>query len=238
MTSVTGSSVRSGGDAYHESETTRLQKEVDMFTQNLENEKRKLLITEEQIKQVQSELNERNTAIEKIKPVDIEDKRDRIKLGSQAHQIKNKTLALNTTRSQNSALRREIDMLRKELVSSLNECKRLTNQTKKVQKIAIQENKEAIFSKRIAEEHINQSIALRAKHEEDKEHFEADIKRMQEKLYEKDEENKFEDKQFDQSIAAVKGKDKSGDSANPIAILKLRLAKIVATNKEKKRLMD
>ena len=60
-----------------------------------------------------------------------------------------------------------------------------------------QENKEAIQSKRIAEEHINQSIALRAKHEEDKEHFEADIKRMQEKLYEKDEENKFEDKQFD-----------------------------------------
>ena len=52
MTSVTGSSVRSGGDAYHESETTRLQKEVDMFTQKLENEKRKLLITEEQIKQV------------------------------------------------------------------------------------------------------------------------------------------------------------------------------------------
>ena len=61
---------------------------------------------------------------------------------------------------------------------------------------------------------------------------------MQEKLYEKDEENKFEDKQFDQSLAATKNKDKNGDSANPIAILKLRLAKIVATNKEKKRLMD
>ena len=123
-------------------------------------------------------------------------------------------------------------------MSSLNECKRLTNQTKKVRKIAESENKEAVISKRIAEEHINQSIALRAKHEEDKDHFEADIKRMQEKLYEKDEENKFEDKQFDQSLAATKNKDKNGDSANPIAILKLRLAKIVATNKEKKRLMD
>ena len=107
-----------------------------------------------------------------------------------------------------------------------------------MRKIAESENKEAIISKRIAEEHINQSIALRAKHEEDKDHFEADIKRMQEKLYEKDEENKFEDKQFDQSIAAVKEKSKNGDYQNPIAILKLRLAKIVATNKEKKRLMD
>ena len=136
MTSVTGSSVRSGVDAYHESETTRLQKEVDMFTQKLEKEKRKLLITEEQIKQVQNELNEKKTAVEKIKPVDIDDKRDGIKLNSQAHSIKNQTLALNQTRSQNLSLRREIDMLRKELISSLNECKRLTNQTKKVRKIA------------------------------------------------------------------------------------------------------
>jgi len=31
---------------------------------------------------------------------------------------------------------------------------------------------------------------------------------------------------------------KNGEFLNPIAILKLRLAKIVATNKEKKRLMD
>lgn len=34
---------------------------------------------------------------------------------------------------------------------------------------------------------------------------------MQEKLYEKDEENKFEDKQFDQSLAATKEKSKNGD---------------------------
>ena len=42
---------------------------------------------------------------------------------------------------------------------------------------------------------------MRAKHEEDKDHFEAEIKRYQEKLYEKEEENKIED---DQSTAAAK----------------------------------
>ena len=68
MTSVTGSSVNTRTDACHKSETTRLQEEVDMFTQKLENEKRKLLITEEQIKQVQNELNEKKSAIEKITP--------------------------------------------------------------------------------------------------------------------------------------------------------------------------
>ena len=89
MTSVTGSSQRSQVDGVHESETTRLQKEVDMFTQKLENEKRKLLITEEQIKQVQNELNEKNAAIEKIEPDPIDDKRDKIKLNTQSHKIKN-----------------------------------------------------------------------------------------------------------------------------------------------------
>lgn len=58
------------------------------------------------------------------------------------------------------------------MTSSLDECKRLTHATKRVRADAEKQNKEAIISKRIAEEHINQSIALRQKHEEDKEHFE------------------------------------------------------------------
>jgi len=46
-------------------------------------------------------------------------------------------------------------MLRKELVSSLNECKNKEKAAKRVSKIAVQENKEAILSRKIAEEHIN-----------------------------------------------------------------------------------
>jgi len=78
---------------------------------------------------------------------------------------------------------------------------------------------------------------LRAKHEEDKDHFEAEIKRYQEKLYEKEEENKIDD---DSSTAPTGGKEKAKGSEfqNHLAIMKLRLAKIVATNREKKRLMD
>ena len=61
-------SLRSGGllatgDALHESEQMRLQKEVDTFTQKLEHEKRRLLIIEEQIKQVTEELLERDRSV-------------------------------------------------------------------------------------------------------------------------------------------------------------------------------
>ena len=51
------------GGALYESEQTRLQKEVDTFTQKLEHEKRRLLIIEEQIKQVTEELQERDRSV-------------------------------------------------------------------------------------------------------------------------------------------------------------------------------
>lgn len=38
------------------------------------------------------------------------------------------------------------------------------------------------------------------KHEEDLDHFEAEIKKMQDKLHEKDEVIGFEDKQFDDQV--------------------------------------
>ena len=42
--------MRSGNDPVHESETKRLQNEVDIYTQKFENEKRKLQILQDQIK--------------------------------------------------------------------------------------------------------------------------------------------------------------------------------------------
>ncbi len=71
MTSVTGSSVRSGNDPIHESERERLQREVDIYTQKFENEKRKLQILQDQIKQVDNELSEKKSNIEKIRPQPI-----------------------------------------------------------------------------------------------------------------------------------------------------------------------
>ena len=236
MTSVTGSSVRSGNDPIHESETARLQREVDIYTQKFENEKRKLQILQDQIKQVDNELTEKRDNIEKIRPQPITDKLDHIRLSTQKHAIKNEQLNLNQTKSQNKQYKREIDMLRREIMYKNGEMSRLANLTKKMHKKAEQENSAALFSKSLAEQQINQAIALRAKHEEDKDHFEAEIKRYQEKLYEKEEENKIDD---DQSTAPTKDqKNKNGEFQNPLAILKLRLAKIVATNREKKRLMD
>ncbi len=189
MSSVTGSSVRSGKRP-EESETTRLQREVDHYTQKFENEKRKLQIIEDQIKQIEIEFGEKKENIQKVtpklRPYQIQnaplqpgkgEEIGQIRLDSQKHAIKKEQLSLNSTKSQNKEYKREIDMLRREIMYKNNETKRLTKLTKKMHQKAEQENGQAVHTMQLAEQQINQAIALRAKHEEDKDHFEAEIKR-------------------------------------------------------------
>jgi hypothetical protein len=73
MSSVTRSSMNSQGSRFgsngiHETEQMRLQREVDTFTVKLEHEKRRLLIVDEQIKQVKTEINEKDSKISILKP--------------------------------------------------------------------------------------------------------------------------------------------------------------------------
>ena len=79
--------------------------------------------------------------------------------------------------------------MRKEMLSKKDECARLIKKTNKARKLAEQQNHEALHNIRLAEEHVTQRVALRAKHEEDKETFETKIKEMQEKLLEREEKN-------------------------------------------------
>jgi hypothetical protein len=83
---------------------------------------------------------------------------------------------------------------------------------------------------------------LKAKHEEEKTRFEVEIRKLQQRLNEKDNSEDLKDK----SVTAVAGIDEkkaaTGDPkaqfSNPITILKMRLNKLIATNKEKKKLVD
>lgn len=243
-------SLRSGGmmggtGALYESEQTRLQKEVDTFTQKLEHEKRRLMIIEEQIKQVNEELGERDRSVKQLKPTQLVEKKSNIKLNSTSKNVNNDRIKLNQSKAKNQKLRGDVDLLRKEQTSTVNEIDTMRRNIKKFKKEAEKQNHEYILGKKVAEEANNQIIALRAKHEEEKERFENEIKKLSDRLKVKDEMIEFEDKNFDQSYQQARDKSKGNqnctggsDFSNPIAILKLRLNKMVATNKEKKKLMD
>lgn len=86
----------------------------------------------------------------------------------------------------------------------------------------------SINGNRISNETNNQILALKAKHEEEKENFEKQIKKLQEKLKERDDPIEFDDKSFNIQSSGPKGTPgaKAEVFANPIVILKLRLNKV------------
>ena len=88
-------------------------------------------------------------------------------------------------------------MLRKETTSATTEIDGLKKSIKRNKKEAEAQNREYILGKKIAEEANNQIIALRAKHEEEKERFENEIKKLSDRLKVKDEMIEFDDKNFD-----------------------------------------
>lgn len=92
---------------------------------------------------------------------------------------------------------------------------------------------------RVAGETNNQILALKAKHEEEKERFEIEIKKLQDQLKERDDSIEFDDKSF--KIGANnqgQGRTNKEEFANPIKILINRVNKIQMVNKKKKSLID
>lgn len=57
-------------------------------------------------------------------------------------------------------------------------------------------------------------------------------------LAKQDPVQEFDDKEFEKNCEQVRDKNNPSDFSSNVSILKLRLSKIIATNKEKKRLMD
>jgi hypothetical protein len=78
---------------------------------------------------------------------------------------------------------------------------------------------------------------LKAKHEEEKERFELEVKKLQEKLKERDDPIEFDEKNLNVGNAN-KNQVAKTEFANPIAILIQRVNKIKAINKKKKHLVD
>lgn len=129
--------------------------------------------------------------------------------------------------------------MRKEISFAKDSIKTMKELINTLKTDSVVSNKDAVIQARTANETNNQILALKAKHEDGKEVFELEIKKLQEKLKEKDEPIEFNDK----SIAAMqetssKIGDKKSSFANPIEILKIRLKQVTNKNREKKKLLD
>lgn len=234
MASLTNSTFSKGMSGIYVSETFRLQKETDAFTKKLEHEKRQLMIVEDQIKQAMIEIEEKKSKINEIKPSKEELRKRNATINNMQKSIRNEELRLNETNAKNQDLKREIDVHRKEIISTSKQLKRYNKKIKKTIKKAKETNSDYVKDRKKAEETHDQILALKAKHEEEKERFEKEIRNLQERLNDKDHSEEAKETQVNEPDEA----DKNTKFSNPIGILKMRLNKIIATNKEKKKLID
>ena len=87
---------------------------------------------------------------------------------------------------------------------------------------------------RIAGENNNAILSLKCRAEGEKVQFESRIKELQEKLKEKDTFQEMDDS----NMFADKKEEYGDDFANPIEILQIKVKRVTAINREKKRLLE
>lgn len=198
---------------------------------------------EDQCKQMLADFNEKKDKIKEMIPSEEDFHQQEVQRRHILHLLANERVRLNDTVGRNQFLKGEINIMRKEILFAHDSIDKMSRQIGKIKKEAVGTNKDYIQGSKHADETNNQILALKAKHEEEKEKFELEIKKLQERLKERDEPIEFDDKTFNNaSTGGAADAKQSGalkqEFANPIAILKLRLQKIIATNKEKKHLLD
>ena len=128
--------------------------------------------------------------------------------------------------------------MRYDLVFAQKTVKRIEDAIQKLREDSKTSNQEGFSASRQASETNNQILALKCKHEEGKEAFETDIKRLQEQLKEKDQNVEHNDKSASRTMEAKQGQGSKEAFANPVEILTIRLNSQVNKNIEKKRLLD
>ena len=138
---------------------------------------------------------------------------------------------------ENNELKNRIIQMRTEIKYAKGSIKAMEEEIQKLKDDSRLVSKEGFNYDRQTSETNNQILALKCKHEEGKEAFETDIKRLQEQLKEKDQKVEFNDKSLSRTMEAKQGQGKQ-EFQNPIELLLLRLRNCENKNIEKKRLLD
>lgn len=159
-------------------------------------------------------------------------------LKSLKHKLEHEKVLLNNIKGDNKDLMVRITSMRHEIIFAQDSINRMEDAIQKLREDSRASNTEGFSASRQASETNNQILALKCKHEEGKEAFETDIKRLQEQLKEKDQNVEHNDKSLSRTMDAKQGQGSKQEFANPIEILTIRLNSAVNKNIEKKRLLD
>ena len=195
------------------------------------------MVLEDQLKQAQKEHDDKTETLKKIRPPTAQIRHDVNQNKRYENQLNKLKVKLNDIQTVNLSLRQQVDVLRKEHKNQLRVNVDLEKEIKRTVLKAQELSLGGYTEGRKADGTHNQILALKKKHEDEKESFEARIKKLQDQLKERD------DSELDHSKTKEMGGSKklnlaNAEFSNPAQLLKERLKKKTANNKEKKNLMD
>jgi hypothetical protein len=199
---------------------------------NLEAERKRFLIMEDDYSNEQKNLDAISDQIKLMIPNATAEHRDKVKFLSLKHQYEVESVRLQDTIGENNYLKIEIDIMRKEILFAKDNIRTMNEQIQDLRdKSTKAQQKSSQYSKQTADSN-NWILSLKAKSEASKIQFENQVKQLQGKLQERQDQNEVREDDMDKS------KNEKGKFDNPTAILNIRLENITAQNKEKKRLLD
>lgn len=145
----------------------------------------------------------------------------------------------NEITSKNGQLRHQIDLLRKDLLTSKEVQLKLTSKIDNIKDDAIKMSNNTNKLANSTESTNVEIMVLQQKYAKDKEEFKFEMKNLVSQLKEKDETRTIEEKgqsmEMSKTKSVMKGK---GDYSNPLEVINMRLHNWKARNKEKKRIID
>ena len=155
---------------------------------------------EDQYKQSQAEYDEMKARIKEMIPSQEDNHKKEVHRKHVLHVLANEKVRLNDTIGKNRKLKVEINIMRKEIVFARDSIRKMEEQIDTLKNKIRGFNKETMSGNRVAGETNNNILALKAKHEGQKETFETDVKKLQERLKERDENIEFDDKTFNNNL--------------------------------------
>ena len=149
----------------YEKEPARLQREADAQTKKLEHEKKNYLLKEDFRKNQQEVLDQIHHRISEKIPDKVFEHRKEVKRLSLLHKLAHKKVMLNDTIGRNSALKVNIDIMRKEIIFAQDSINDMKVEIEALSQGARAAHKISCVAGTIADETNNEILATKARRE-------------------------------------------------------------------------
>lgn len=227
---INGSVTRGG---LYESEPQRLQKEADIFTKEVEAQKRKEAKLKNELDKETIALKKFKEDLRKNRPTTREQKQKAASIKRLENQLEKEIVRYNQRVSENKMLRGEIDKLRKDKKAAEEIYNKLLKQKQNIEQDTLQTTKERNRELAEIEDNTMSTILIKNTYAKKKEEYNRNIEELKANLKSKVE------KQKEDEWARTGGNDPIGkDQNNPVDIVKMRLDNWKAKVTHKKETLD